>query len=129
MTQPFFLKDVNFIKDMANSFHIFSCFIGLKCGIAGIGVLKGVKVAVSGVQRVDLVSDTIKILGTHFSYNEKLKDERKFCLIIGNIQCVIKLSKLRNHTLEGKILLLLKHWIYQKLFTSVCYANKELRSY
>ena len=94
---------------MVNSFHIFSFFSGLrpnlsKCEIAGIGVLKGVKVAVC----VDLVLDTIKILGTHFSYNEKLKEERNFCLIIANIQRVLKLWKLRNLTLEGKILKLRK---------------------
>ena len=63
-----FQKDVNSIKEMVNSFHIFSRFSALKlniskCEISGIGVLKGVK--------VDLVLDTIKILGTHFSYNEK----------------------------------------------------------
>ena len=95
----FFLKDVNSIKEMVNSFHIFSSFSGLrpnlsKCEIAGIGVLKGVKVAVCGIQCVDLVLDTIKILGTHFSYNEKLKEERNFCLIIANIQRVLKLWKL-----------------------------------
>ena len=93
---------------MVNSFHIFSRFSGLrpnlsKCEIAGIGVLKGVKVAVCGIQCVDLVLDTIKILGTHFSYNEKLKEERNFCLITANIQRVLKLWKLRNLTLEGKI--------------------------
>ena len=76
---------------MINSYHIFSRFSGLrpnlsKCEIAGIGVLKGVKVAVCGMQCVDLVLDTIRILGTHFSFNEKLKeDERNFCLIIANI--------------------------------------------
>ena len=82
---------------MINSYHIFSRFSGLrpnlsKCEIAGIGVLKGVKVAVCGMQYVDLVLDTIKILGTHFSYNEKLKeDERNFCLIVANVQHVLKL--------------------------------------
>ena len=106
----FFLKDVNSIKEMANSFHIFSRFSGLrpnlrKCEIASIGVLKGVKVTVCGMQCVDLVLDTIKILGTHFSYNEKLKEERNFCFIIANIQRVLKLWKLRNLTLEGKILI------------------------
>ena len=95
---------------MVNSFHIFSRFSGLrpnlsKCEIAGTGVLKGVKLAVCGIQCVDLVLDTIKILGTHFSYNEKLKEENNFCLIIANIQCVLKLWKLRNLTLEGKILI------------------------
>ena len=82
---------------MINSYHILSRFSGLrpnlsKCEIAGIRVLKGVKVAVCGIQCVDLVLDTIKILGTHFSFNEKLKeDERNFCLIIANIQRVLKL--------------------------------------
>ena len=105
MTQLFFLKDVNSIKEMVNSFHIFSRFSGLrpnlsKCEIACIGVLRGVKVAVCVIQCVDLVLDTIKILGTHFSYNEKLKEERNFCLIIANTQRVLKLWKLRNLTLE-----------------------------
>ena len=68
---------------MVNSFHIFSRFSGLrpnasKSEIAGIGVLKWVKVAVCGIQCVDSVLDTIKILGTHFSYNDKLKEERNF---------------------------------------------------
>ena len=72
----FFLKYVNSIKEMVNSFHIFSRFSGSrpnlsKCEIAAIGVLKGVKVAVCGIQCVDLVLDTIKILGTHISYNVK----------------------------------------------------------
>ena len=89
---------------MVSSFHVFSLFSGLrpnfrKCEIAGIGVLIGIKVAVCGIQCVDLVSDTIKILGTHFSYNEKLKLEKNFCLIIANIQRVLKLWKLRNLTL------------------------------
>ena len=75
-----------------------------KFEIAGIGVLKGVKGAVCGIKCVDLVLDTIKILETHFSYNEKLKEEINFCLIIVNIQRVLKLRKLRNLTLEGKIL-------------------------
>ena len=95
---------------MVNSFHIFSRFSGLrpylrKCEITGLGVLKGVKVPVCGIQCVDLVHDAIEILGTPFSYNEKLKEERNFCLIIANIQPVLKLSKLRNLTLEGKILI------------------------
>ena len=95
---------------MVNRFHIFSCFLVLtpnlsKCEIARIGVLKGAKVAVCGRQFVDLVLDTIEILGTHFSYDEKLKEERSFCLIVANIQPVLKLWKLRNLTLEGKILI------------------------
>ena len=105
-----FLKDVNSMKGMVNRFHIFSRFSGLrpnlsKSEIPGIGVLKGVKVTVCVIQCVDLVLDTIKILGTHFSYNEKLKEERNFCLIIANTQRVLKLWKLQNLTVEGKILI------------------------
>ena len=81
---------------MVTSFHIFSHFSGLrpnlsKCEIAGVRVLKWFKVAVYSMQCVDLVLNTIKILGTHFSYIKKLKEERNFCLIIANIQRILKL--------------------------------------
>ena len=73
------------------------------------------------MQRVDLVLDTIKILGMYFSCNKKLKEERNFCLIIANIQRVLKLWKLQNLTLEGKILifkiLALSKIIFQVLVT------------
>ena len=44
----FFLKDTIYIKNMVDTFHIFSDFSGLrpnlsKCEITGIGVLKGFK--------------------------------------------------------------------------------------
>ena len=87
--------------------------------------------AVCGIQCVDLVSDTIKILGTHFSYNEKLKEERNFCLIIANIQHVLKLWKLQNLILEGKILifktLALSKIIFQEFVTPIpIYVVTEL---
>ena len=132
----FFLKYVKSIKEMVNSFHIFSHFSGLrpnltKCEIAGIGVLKEVKVVVCSMQCVDLVLDTIKILGTHFSYNEKLKEERNFCLIIANTQRVLKLWKLRNLTVEGKVLifktLALSKIIFQAFVTPIpIYVVTEL---
>ena len=43
-----------------------------KSEIAGIGILKGVQVAVCCMHCVDLNNDTLKILGTLFSYNEEL---------------------------------------------------------
>ena len=54
---------------------------------------------------VDLKTDTLKILGTHFSYNEKLKDEKNFYTTVTNIQRVLKIWKIRNITLEGKIVI------------------------
>ena len=53
-----------------------------------LGVLKGVQVAVCGMLCVDLNDDMWKILDTHFSYNEKLKDERNF---YRTVQQVLKL--------------------------------------
>ena len=121
---------------MVNSFHIFSLFSGLrpnlsKCEIAGIGVLKGVRVAIYGMQCVDLVLDTIKILGTHFSYNKKLKEEINFCFIIANIQHALKLWKPQNLTLEGKIIifktLALSKIIFQAFVTPIqVYVVTEL---
>ena len=37
-----------------------------------------VQVAVCGVRCIDLNNDMLKILGSHFSYNEKLKEEKNF---------------------------------------------------
>ena len=54
-------------------------------------------------QSADSALDIIKKLGPHFYYNENLKEERNFCLIIANIKGVLKLCKLWNLTLEGKI--------------------------
>ena len=95
---------------MFDTFHLFSEFPGLKpnlskCEITGIGVLKGVQVAVCGMRCLDLKNDTLKILGTHFSYNEKLKEERNFYTTVTNIQRVLKIWKMRNLTLEGKIVI------------------------
>ena len=65
--------------------------------------MKGVKVTVCGLQCVDLNLDSIKILGTHFSCYKKLKEERNFCITMGNIQRVLLLWKLHNLTLEVEI--------------------------
>ena len=62
-----------------------------KCEITGIRALKGVQVAVCGRRWVDLKTDTLKILGTHFSYNEKLKDDKSFYTTVTNIQRVLKI--------------------------------------
>ena len=64
-------------------FFFFKYFSGLKpyltkSEIAGIGVLIGVQVEVCGMRCIDLNVDTLKILGTHFTYNEKLKEEKIF---------------------------------------------------
>ena len=39
--------------------------------------MKGAGVAVYGMSCIDLNNNMLKILGTHFSYNKKLKEEKK----------------------------------------------------
>ena len=48
----------------------------LKCEVADIGSLKGIKMAVCGIKCIDLTTETIKILGVHFSYKQKLKHKK-----------------------------------------------------
>ena len=62
-------------------FDKFSLFSGLKtnnvnCEIAGIGVKKGVKMALYGMDCIDLTEDVIKILGIYFSYEKNLNKRK-----------------------------------------------------
>ena len=105
----FFLKHLASFKKLLDIFSYYLKFSGLKpnfskCEIAGIGFLKGVKVAVCGIKCVNLKANIIKILGIHFSYNNKLNMEKNFLTATSNIQSVLKIWHIRNLTLEGKIL-------------------------
>ena len=91
-------------------FIFFLYFSGLKPNltkseIAGIGILKGVKVAVCGMCFIDLNIDTSKILDTYFCYNEKLKEKKHFYKIVTDIQWGLKIWKTKKLTLEGKIVI------------------------
>ena len=104
----FFLKNNESIRELINVFNIYSSFSGLKpnlskCETAGIGLLKGVNRAVCGMKSVDLVNDSIKILGTHFSYNQNIKNEKNFVKIVTDIQNILKIWNQRNLTIEGRI--------------------------
>ena len=48
-----------------------------KCEIAGIGVLKSVKVEVCGMKCTDLCNDPIKVIGIHFLYHKEKRNEKK----------------------------------------------------
>ena len=56
-----------------------------------------------GMNCIDLTEDVIKILGIYFSYNKKLELEKNFLNHIAKIQNILKLWKLRNLTIEGRI--------------------------
>ena len=122
----FFLKNIISVKHMIDTF--LSYFSGLKPNLtksetAGIRVLKEVQVTVCDMRCIDLNIDTLKILGTHFSYNEKLKEEKKSYKIVTNMQRVMKIWKMRKLTLERKIVIFktiaISKVIFQAFITTV----------
>ena len=46
---------------------------------------------------------SVKILGIHFSYNKKIEDEENFIKLIKKIENVLKIWRIRNLTVQGKI--------------------------
>ena len=104
----FFLKDKESLTEVIKRFDIFSSFSGLKpnqskCEVAGIGALKGAKMALCGMKCIDLRLNTVKTLGIHFSYNKKSENDEDFLKQITSIEKVLKLLRMRNLTLEGKV--------------------------
>ena len=82
-------------------FDKFSLFSGLKtnnarCEVAGIGVRKGVKMALYGMECIDLTEDVITVLVIYFSYNKKVELKKNFLNHVVEIQNIFKLGKLRN---------------------------------
>ena len=66
LTIPPFLQNEKSATEVLNNFNIMSQFSGLKinkskCEVAGIGVTKGVNVALCGVECVNLLTNAIKI--------------------------------------------------------------------
>ena len=60
-------------------FELFFLFSGLKqntskCEVAEKGNLKEIKVAICGLQYVDLTKETVQILGIHFSYDKIIQN-------------------------------------------------------
>ena len=88
-----------------DKFPLLSCLktIKPKCEIAGICALKGVSQALCGI---NLTIKMIKILGILFSYYIKLESDENFIKHIkhvGKIKKVLKLWRMKNLTVEGKI--------------------------
>ena len=104
----FFLKDMKTVTEVMIIFDKFSFYSGLKpnrkkCEVAGIGVLKGVNLELCGMECVDLTKSFLKILGMHFSCNKILQNEKNFITHVKNIEKILRLSRMRNLTLQGKI--------------------------
>ena len=89
----FFLKDEKPVIELMKTFDIFSTFSGLKPNkskweIAGLGALKGIKLALSGIEFIDLMFNAIKILGVDYSYDKNLENQEN------SINIVLKIEKL-----------------------------------
>ena len=74
----FFLKGKISVFQSLNIFHNFSLVSGLspnttQCEMAGVGALKAVNVALCGMKCLNLMKETVKILGVRFSYKKKLE--------------------------------------------------------
>ena len=103
----FFVDDFDSASKIFKVLDTFSIYSGHKPNmkkreIAGLGSLKGVKVALCEVNSTDLAQETTKILGLHFSYNKKLRDEKKFVSHIKPIEDLLKTWKMRTLSIEGK---------------------------
>ena len=107
MTLNSFLKTWSLTE--FDTIDCFSNYSGLnsniwKCEIAGGGALKGVHVAAYGLKSVDMRSDTMKILGVHFSLNKKLQNlQKNSCKVILDVQNTLKSGRMGSQTIEGKI--------------------------
>ena len=100
MIQRFSLENKESIEELVKAFTLFSSFSGLKphlskCEICGLGPLKGVEMAVCGMQSVDLTRDAIKILGIYFLYNINLMNKKNYCQAITNIYGILKIFLLK----------------------------------
>ena len=76
-----------------------------KSEICGIGSKKGAIRAFSQSRPIDLLNDSVKILGCHHSYNTDLAFERNFSDTISNISNVLNLWSLQGLSLLGRILI------------------------
>ena len=79
----FSLKNLNSVKKLRSTIEIFSSFLGLKPNlskfeISAIGALKGVTVAVCGINCFDLIKECFEIPGIYYSYNKNLQTEENF---------------------------------------------------
>ena len=97
----FFLKDKKSVIELMKTFDIFSTFSGLKpnkskCEIAGLGALKGVKLALCGMECIDLMFDAIKILGVYYSYDKNFENQENFINLVLKTEKLLRLWRMRN---------------------------------
>ena len=76
----FSLKDEKLAIELMKTFDIFSTFSRLKpskikCKIAGLGALKGVKLTLTEMECIDLMFNAVNILAFYYSYDKNFKNQ------------------------------------------------------
>ena len=104
----YFLVNLNSLEELLRLLAMFKQFPSLKVNIeksdlCGIGAMKGVEGAFCGVKCFSLLSDSIKILGVHFSYSQSLYNDRNYLTVLKSFQEVLNLWSARGLTLAGRI--------------------------
>ena len=74
-----------------------------KSDLCGIGAMKGLEGALCGVNCLNLLSDSIKILGIHFSFSQGLYNARNYLTVWKSVQEILNLWSTRGLTLAGRI--------------------------
>ena len=109
------LKVISFFSELKANFS--------KCEIAGLGSLKGFLEAVCGLKSINLTTDTIKILGIHFSYNNTLKIQHNFLDTVKRTQQVLRFWNSGMLSLEGRIIIFntfaISKFVYLGFFTVI----------
>ena len=101
-----FFKDEKSVIELMKTFDIFSTFSGhykSKCEIAGLGALKGVKLANCEMECIDLMFNAIKILGVYYSYDKNLENQENFINLVLKIEKLLSLRRIQNLPTVGKI--------------------------
>ena len=98
------------LNNYSSSYKFPKKFISLKVNydkseICGIGSKKGAIRAFSQLRPIDLLNDSVKILGCHHSCNTDLAFERNFSDTISNISNLLSLWSLWGLSLLGRVLI------------------------
>ena len=72
------------------------------------------EVALCEMQSVNLLTESVKILGIFFSYDDEIMKEKNFISVIKKIENVLAVWRMRVLTLAGKITVL-KSLIFAKI--------------
>ena len=108
MILHFFLEMEKSVTELMKTFDIFSTFFELKpnkskCETAGLGALKGIKLTLCGMESIDPMFNAIKSLGVYYSYDKNLENQENFINLVLKIEKLLRLWKMRNLSIAGKI--------------------------